>query len=101
MIVEHQAWSIDTIVGFHDTQNRKPHPDPIRLALSRLRVSADRAVCVGDRPDDTAAARAAGTFAIGCTWGSQDPEALVASQPNLICRTVPELDAYLSGRYDL
>ena len=100
-IVEHQGWDIDTIIGFHDTRNRKPHPDPINLALQRVSIAAAHAVCVGDRPDDTVAARSAGVFSIGAAWGSLDPAALVESKPNLVCQTVSELDSYLTARFDM
>lgn len=43
--------------------------DLIALILDELSVAAEGAVMVGDRQSDIDAARRAGTFAIGCTWG--------------------------------
>ena len=37
-IVEYHGWNIGNIIGFHDVRNRKPHPDPINLALQRMGV---------------------------------------------------------------
>ena len=98
-IVAHQNWTIATVVGFHDTARRKPHPAPIDLALSRVGISADAAVSVGDRPEDTVAARAAGVFAVGAMWGSLDPVALADAEPDLICETVVDLHAFLAERF--
>lgn len=100
-LVAHHGWPIDAVIGFHDTERRKPHPDPILLALNRMNVRAEDAVCVGDRADDTAAARAAGVFSIGAAWGSQEYAKLTESAPDLMCATVAELDAWLSGRFDI
>ena len=100
-LVAHHGWPVDAVVGFHDTERRKPHPDPILLALSRMNVRAADAVCVGDRADDTAAARAAGAFSIGAAWGSRESDKLAESAPDLMCGTVAELDAWLSSRFDI
>jgi phosphoglycolate phosphatase len=43
--------------------------DLIALILAELTADAGRSVMVGDRRSDIDAARRAGTFAIGCTWG--------------------------------
>lgn len=47
----------------------KPAPDLARLALSRLRVPADRAVVVGDTKTDMLMGRAAGMRTIQVLWG--------------------------------
>ena len=100
-IVEYHGWNVGTIIGFHDVRNRKPHPDPIELALQRMGVPSAGAVAAGDRADDTAAARAAGVFSIGAAWGSLEPEALEVSAPDLMCRAVAELTDYLTRRFGL
>lgn len=43
--------------------------DLVGLILDELSAEAGRAVMVGDRGTDIDAARRAGTFAIGCSWG--------------------------------
>ena len=94
-----EALSTDRAV--HDVRNRKPHPDPINLALQRMSVPSANAVSAGDRPDDTAAARAAGVFSIGAAWGSLEPEALEGSTPDLMCHAVAELTGYLTRRFGM
>lgn len=51
---------VETVVGYFDTERHKPDPEPVNLAFSRFDVPLDRAVYVGDSPNDPAAARAAG-----------------------------------------
>jgi pyrophosphatase PpaX len=63
------AHHFDVVVTEESTQRRKPHPDPILLALDRLGVTPDGAAYVGDSPFDARAARAAEVFAVGVTWG--------------------------------
>ncbi len=49
----------EAIVGYHDSANHKPHPEPILLALERLRVRPEEAVYVGDAQSDMEAGKAA------------------------------------------
>jgi pyrophosphatase PpaX len=63
------AHHFDVVVTEESTERRKPHPDPILLALDRLGVTPDEAAYVGDSPFDARAARAADVFAVGVTWG--------------------------------
>jgi len=100
-IARHRGWNIDIVVGYHNTKRRKPHPDPINLALRRADVAPENAVHIGDRPEDTAAARAAGVFSIGALWGSADAEALRNSEPDLLCQTVADLADYLNRRFGM
>jgi len=52
--------------GEHGTSDKS---ELIEGILRALAVDASRAVMVGDRESDVAAARAAGTGAVACTWG--------------------------------
>jgi phosphoglycolate phosphatase len=68
---------IDAIVGFEDTQNPKPHPEPILLALERLQtaLSEDNIFMIGDTPIDINAALNAGVTPIGLLCGYSDAAA--------------------------
>jgi HAD superfamily hydrolase (TIGR01549 family) len=59
----------DVVVGGDETDRHKPDPAPLMLALERLGVAADDAAYVGDSPFDMQAAKAAGLYAIGVSWG--------------------------------
>jgi pyrophosphatase PpaX len=59
----------ETVVGGDETTHNKPHPEPLLLALERLGASPQDAAYVGDSPFDMEAAKAAGLYAIGVSWG--------------------------------
>lgn len=63
------AHHFDVLVGGDETLHHKPHPEPLLLALERLAARPDEAAYVGDSPYDMQAAKAAGVYAIGVTWG--------------------------------
>jgi pyrophosphatase PpaX len=59
----------ETVVGGDETERHKPDPAPLLLALERLGAAPEDAAYVGDSPFDMQAARAAGLYAIGVSWG--------------------------------
>jgi pyrophosphatase PpaX len=59
----------EVVVGGDETTEHKPHPAPLLLALERLGADPSEAVYVGDSPFDMQAAKAAGLYAIGVSWG--------------------------------
>lgn len=59
----------ETVVGGDETERHKPDPEPLQLALERLGARAEDAAYVGDSPFDMQAAKAAGLYAIGVSWG--------------------------------
>jgi pyrophosphatase PpaX len=59
----------ETVVGGDETAEHKPHPAPLLLALERLGAEPELAAYVGDSPFDMQAAKAAGLYAIGVSWG--------------------------------
>ena len=59
----------ETVVGGDETAKHKPDPAPLLLALERLGARPEDAAYVGDSPFDMRAAKAAGLYAIGVSWG--------------------------------
>jgi len=89
------AHLFDTVVAGDDTIKHKPSPEPLLLGLERLGATAGAAAYVGDSPYDMQAAKAAGLYAIGVTWGRiHGREAL--SDADVIVDTAEELHAALS-----
>jgi pyrophosphatase PpaX len=73
-----------------ETRERKPHPEPLLVALEKVGARPEEAVYVGDSPEDVTMAKAAGVFAVGIPGGFPNREALAASAPDLLA---PSLDA--------
>jgi len=80
----------DVVVGGDETTEHKPHPAPLLLALERLQADPAGAVYVGDSPFDMEAAKAAGLYAIGVSWGRiHPPERL--THADVVIETAEEL----------
>jgi HAD superfamily hydrolase (TIGR01509 family) len=81
-----------------ETEQRKPHPEPLLVGLAKLGVEPDEAAYIGDSPEDVAMARAAGVFAVGIPGGFPNREALAASAPDLLAPSLgAALDRLLAG----
>jgi pyrophosphatase PpaX len=90
------AHLFETVVGGDETERHKPDPAPLLLALERMGARADQAAYVGDAPFDIKAAKAAGLFSIGVTWGGiHARERLEAEEPDALVTTTGELLAVL------
>ncbi len=88
------AHNFDTLIGGDGTLHHTPHPEPLLLALDRLAASPDEAAYVGDSPYDMQAAKAAGMYAIGVTWGRIHDRAALADA-DVIVDSAEELLAEL------
>ena len=91
---------VDVVAALEDTTAHKPAPAPLLHAAAALGVDPADCVYVGDATVDVLAAQAAGMAAVAVTWGAGERDALVATHPDALVDTVPELAAYLLGRGD-
>ncbi|HEY6929112.1 MAG TPA: HAD family hydrolase [Thermoanaerobaculia bacterium] len=87
----------DVLVCSEDAPRKKPHPDPLRLALERLSVPSHEAACVGDSPEDVEMARAAGVFSVAIAGAFPNHEALKKSAADLFASTLAEAVGHLSA----
>ena len=86
----------ETVVGGDETKKHKPDPEPLLLALERLGAAPNDAVYVGDAPFDVRAAKAAGLYSVGVSWGGiHRRERLEAEEPDALVDTTEELLAVL------
>jgi len=85
------------VVGGGETAGRKPHPEPLLVALGRLSIGPERAAYVGDSPEDVLMAKAAGAYAIGIPGGFPNRAALVAAEPHLLAESLDEAVGALVG----
>ena len=88
---------VDVVAALEDTTRHKPEPDPLLHAAASLGVEPAGCVYVGDATVDILAARAAGMAAVAVSWGAGERGALVATGPDAVVDTVPDLTAYLLG----
>ncbi len=80
------------VVTVDQTARHKPHPEPVLVALERLRSAPAEAAFVGDSPFDVAAGNAAGVFSVGVTWGKlHSEERLRAAGAHVIVHSPREL----------
>jgi phosphoglycolate phosphatase len=78
-----------------DETHPKPHPAMLLELTDELDVPVERTVMIGDTTHDLAMAHAAGTAAIGVTYGAHPREQLAALAPFGLAETVDELRAWL------
>lgn len=94
-IISQWEWKIDATVCYHDTQRRKPFPDPFLAGLAKLKALACNSVAIGDAANDIYAAKAANILSVGASWGTLEKEKLFKSNPDIMCFTTVELKTFL------
>lgn len=74
-----------------DTEHKKPHPEPLQMALEKMQLHPSACVYVGDAPQDIEMARAAGVFAIGVLGPFPTEKRLRASRPGILLDSLAAL----------
>ena len=85
----------DALVAFEDTLNKKPHPEGLLLALSRLGVEPRNALYVGDRPEDIAMGKSAGTRTAAIVSNFSSEAMLRSATPDVLLPTIGDLPGLL------
>lgn len=71
------------VVGYDDTENHKPDPEPVFAALDRMAMDPGEDVyLVGDSPADVFAARNAGCRSVAALWGTLEAGLLRDASPD-------------------
>ena len=86
---------IAVVIGDVPDRPRKPAPDGTLEALTRLGVSADEAIFVGDADSDVLTARNAGLPCVSVTWGFRDPDVLLAAGAAALVDSPEQLADYI------
>ena len=73
-----------TVVCFEDTERKKPNPEPLQCALSRLQVDAASAVYVGDRPEDVEMGQKVGAYTVAVESEYGPRQILEQADPDLL-----------------
>ena len=74
-----------------DTTHKKPHPEPLRMALRQMNLPPSACVYVGDSPQDVEMARRAGVRAIGVLGPFPTEKRLRAAKPEFLMDSLEEL----------
>jgi phosphoglycolate phosphatase len=88
---------VDVVVGGDSCERRKPDPQPLLFACSRLGVTPERALMVGDSINDVEAARGAGIPVVCVPYGyneGRDPRELPC---DALIDTLADLPRWLLG----
>lgn len=80
-----------------DTHPSKPHPEMLEAALAETGTEAAHAVMVGDSTYDMEMARAAGTGALGVSWGYHRPHDLMRAGAARVIDDFASLEAALDA----
>ena len=90
------AGLFEVVVGYEDTTNHKPDPEPVQLALTTLAVSPQDTLVVGDTPADIEAGRATGCGTCLATWGTLQ-DVTERANADFVAATPGELLSLLTG----
>lgn len=78
-----------------DTQQKKPHPAPLLMALEQMKLGPEECVYVGDTPEDLAMSRAVGMTAVAVLGPFPTEKRLRAAKPEYLLDRLEELPALL------
>lgn len=78
-----------------DRHPSKPHPAMLYAAMAQAGALPDRTVMIGDTGFDMAMAVAAGTRAVGVSWGYHDRDTLIVAGAHRMCDDAATLPALL------
>lgn len=82
---------LQVVAAREDTRRLKPHPEPVRYAVSCLGLCPSQCVMVGDTPVDVISAKAAGAYAVGVLCGFGERQELVEAGADLVLEDTPRL----------
>jgi len=80
-----------------DHNPSKPHPGMMLRAMAETGADARDTVIIGDTTFDIEMGKAAGTRAIGVTWGYHHPDELRAAGADRIVETYADLPAAIDS----
>lgn len=87
---------VDLIVSLDDTENHKPHPEPLLKAMELMAAPSEETIYVGDSLHDMRAGRAAGVKVAAALWGPFAKGPLLEFGPDYLLDSIDELLDLLS-----
>jgi len=99
-LARHELAPLFQVTRTADDGPGKPHPAMVRAALTELGATPSEAVVIGDTTYDMEMARAAGSAALGVSWGYHAPAALSRAGAGRILAEAGELPAAIADSLD-
>jgi|Deesub1362A_J573_1020465.scaffolds.fasta_scaffold00057_148 phosphoglycolate phosphatase len=82
--------SFDIVIAREDAEKTKPHPEPINLALRKLKINPEECILLGDHPYDIISGKRAGVITAGILTGTANEEDLRRSGADYIIKNLKE-----------
>lgn len=82
---------MDVFVAYQDTENHKPHPEPVLKAIEQLGADPAKTLMVGDSQYDIQAAQNAGVASVGVAWSLKGASFLSTFEPTYLLNDMSEL----------
>lgn len=74
--------AFEVVIGAHEVDEAKPHPEPVLTALRQVGADAEGAVIVGDSVHDMESGRRAGVATAAALWGPNGRSELEPANPD-------------------
>ena len=87
----------DFWIGLEDVRKVKPDPEPVLLALERLKMPKEKALMIGDNYHDILAGKNAGIKTAGVAWSIKGEEYLRQFQPDYMLHHISDLLTIVKG----
>lgn len=78
-------------LGGQDTEQLKPHPQPVQKTLEDLNFRAEETLVIGDMWMDIEMGKGAGTYTCGVTYGNSDRETLLKAGADYVIDRISEV----------
>ena len=98
-ILKYNNIEIKNVIGYHDTKNKKPHPEPILKAIINSGIDKENVVSFGDNIDDIIASNKAKVISVGCAWGLSDKTYDFKNEANYILANTLMLHYFIRTHY--
>ncbi len=81
----------EVLVGYDHVENAKPDPEPIYLAMDKMKADRESTLMVGDSPHDIQAGKNASVKTAGVAWSIKGPERLKQEKPDFMLNEMSDL----------
>lgn len=82
---------MDAFISYQDTENHKPHPEPVHKAMQALGADPARTLMVGDSQYDIQAGQNAGIASAGVAWSMKGASFLSSFNPTYLLNDMSDI----------